>query len=57
MQDLKIKGKKDLAYKEKLKKFVESLQSKTKVSLREIANILEINREVVRKAMSSITSP
>ena len=55
MQELKIKGKKDLADREKLKKFVESLQSKTKVSLREIANILEINREVVRKAMSSIT--
>lgn len=56
MEELKIRNKEKIT-NENLVKFVTTLQSKTKVSLREIAEILEINREKLRTLMSSITSP
>lgn len=58
MQELKIKSLKDITNdQERLIVFVKSVQSRAKVSLREMAKLLEMNREKLRKAMSSITSP
>lgn len=57
MIELQIGDARKIDSDEKLAAFVTSVRSKTKVSLRELANILELNRERLRRLMSSITSP
>ena len=41
----------------KLKTMVQEMQARSKTSLREIANLLEIGRETLRKRLSTPPSP